>query len=156
MISQKSATIISVAVAVFCVIVVVFVLRFPVEKPTPSVTPSNIPEPTQTHPPLIPAPIPSNDNQVRDPVSFQSIPFPAVSPVVVIQDPGVVWLSKAIKLPYEPALFVGQDYSVEGSVDLYKIGTQDGKDLVAVLIHEMGTSSYLLRKEGSRYALITN
>ena len=131
MISQKTITIISVAVMVF-IAGAILLWQMPKGTPEPSASP------TTTS------------------IVFEQVSFPAPSPVALIKDSGVIWLQQAVKIQCDQSVFNSNFGCYNEYGDFYKVGTQDGKDLILVLIHEMGTSSYLFRKEGTRYAMITN
>ena len=127
---------------VICVAVLVVLGTFLLIQQTSQNTPSSTVSPT---------PFSSGTN----PVSFQEIPFPSLLPVAVIQDPGVVWFSKASKISTDLSI-LKPDYDIDG-LEFYKIGTQNDKDLIVVLINYGigGDAPYLLRKEIDRYALVT-
>ncbi len=124
---------------VICVAVLVVLGTFLLIQQTSQNTPSSTVSPT---------PFSSGTN----PVSFQEIPFPSISPVAVIEDPGVVWLPKPIRLPDDPSLFA----LFTDSSRLYKAGTQNGQDLLFIFMQGLGEYYRLLRKEGDRYAIIAN
>ena len=149
MISQKTITIISIIDAV---LLVGLVLAWQISNnpPAPDITPGFSPISYETPITTI-EPTPFYDISERlpkpSPAFFQPVAFPSPSPVAVIQDPGVAWLGKPLQLKSDPGILKSSlDY-----VRIFKVGTQNGKDLLLVLVSEMGEAGYLLRTEGSQF-----
>lgn len=137
--------------------------QFPSLYPTvPAYPPYPVVNSTTPYPTFsdLPTPTPFYDIKVRSPkpvpVSFGVVAWPTPSPVAMIDQPGIFWLSEPLEMTKDPGVFkVDSMYHLgDGTVTMYKVGTQNGKDLFYVIISEMGQSVFLFRNDGDRLALI--
>lgn len=167
MTSQKHVTLISLIVAA-AIVAGALIWKFP-KNPTYAPTPTSTPYVYEPQLTTSGDPVYSDNSKLnyditqRSPrpagLTFTQKSFPVPSQVATIEQPGVVWLKEPVEMHVDPGVFKTGDggYKLgDGVVEMYKVGSQDGKDLFYVFITEMGQSVDLFRNEGNRLALITS